>query len=93
MAIDYNGWDHHAMQGASYGEFANMMGNVSQSIEAFVDDLGPKINNTVVLTMSEFGRTAREKRQQRLGPRPRRVHARRRRGLSTAADSTASGPG
>lgn len=59
-AIDYNGWDHHAMQGASYGVFGEMMGNVSNTIEAFVDDLGPKIDRTVVLTMSEFGRTARE---------------------------------
>ncbi len=59
-AIDYNGWDHHAMQGASYGVFGEMMGNVSNTIEAFVEDLGPKIDQTVVLTMSEFGRTARE---------------------------------
>jgi uncharacterized protein (DUF1501 family) len=59
-AIDYNGWDHHAMQGASYGVFGEMMGNVSNTIEAFVEDLGPKIDRTVVLTMSEFGRTARE---------------------------------
>ena len=59
-AIDYNGWDHHAMQGTSNGVYADMMGNVSRTIEAFVDDLGPMINHTVVLTMSEFGRTARE---------------------------------
>lgn len=59
-AIDYNGWDHHAMQGASYGVFGEMMGNVSNTIEAFVEDLGPMIDRTVVLTMSEFGRTARE---------------------------------
>ncbi|MEZ6190755.1 MAG: DUF1501 domain-containing protein, partial [Phycisphaerales bacterium] len=59
-AIDYNGWDHHAMQGASYGVFGEMMGNVSNTIEAFVEDLGPAIDRTVVLTMSEFGRTARE---------------------------------
>ncbi len=59
-AIDYNGWDHHAMQGASYGVFSEMMGNVSDTIEAFVEDLGPMIDRTVVLTMSEFGRTARE---------------------------------
>jgi uncharacterized protein (DUF1501 family) len=59
-SIDYNGWDHHAMQGASYGVFSEMMGNVSNTLEAFVEDLGPKIDQTVVLTMSEFGRTARE---------------------------------
>lgn len=59
-AIDYNGWDHHAMQGASYGVFGQMMGNVSDTIEVFVEDLGPAIDRTVVLAMSEFGRTARE---------------------------------
>ncbi len=59
-AIDYNGWDHHAMQGAAFGVFSEMMGNVSKTIEAFVEDLGPMIDRTVVLTMSEFGRTARE---------------------------------
>ncbi len=59
-AIDYNGWDHHAMQGGSAGVFGQMMGNVSQSIEAFVEDIGPAIDRTVVMTMSEFGRTARE---------------------------------
>ncbi len=59
-AVDYNGWDHHAMQGGSAGVFSRMMGNVSNTLEAFVNDLGPAINNTVVLTMSEFGRTARE---------------------------------
>ena len=59
-AIDYNGWDHHAMQGGNAGVFSQMMGNVSQSIEAFVEDIGPAINHTVVMTMSEFGRTARE---------------------------------
>jgi uncharacterized protein (DUF1501 family) len=59
-AIDYNGWDHHAMQGGSSGVFGQMMGNVSNTIEAFVNDLGPAIDRTVVLTMSEFGRTARE---------------------------------
>ena len=59
-AVDYNGWDHHAMRGASSGVFGRMMGNVSDTLEAFVNDLGPAIDRTVVLTMSEFGRTARE---------------------------------
>jgi uncharacterized protein (DUF1501 family) len=59
-AIDYNGWDHHERQGATYGVYSEMMGNVSNTLEAFVQDLGPMIDRTVVLTMSEFGRTAKE---------------------------------
>lgn len=59
-AIDYNGWDHHAYQGAGEGVFANMLGEVSKSIAAFVQDLGPRVQRTLVLVMSEFGRTARE---------------------------------
>ncbi|GAB4107918.1 MAG: hypothetical protein Kow00105_12410 [Phycisphaeraceae bacterium] len=59
-AVDYNGWDHHAMQGGSQGVFSRMMDNVSRTLEAFMADLGSAINRTVVMTMSEFGRTARE---------------------------------
>jgi uncharacterized protein (DUF1501 family) len=58
--IDYNGWDHHAYQGASMGTMASMLTELSKSIGAFVQDLGPRMNNTLVLTMTEFGRTASE---------------------------------
>lgn len=59
-ALDYNGWDHHAYQGGSEGTMADMLGNLSQSIGAFVRDMGPRMDRTLVLTMSEFGRTVRE---------------------------------
>ncbi|XAL98167.1 DUF1501 domain-containing protein [Phycisphaeraceae bacterium D3-23] len=59
-ALDYGGWDHHAYQGGSTGTFANMLSHVSQSVRAFHDDLGPLMDKTVVLVMSEFGRTVRE---------------------------------
>ncbi|MEO1235148.1 MAG: DUF1501 domain-containing protein [Planctomycetota bacterium] len=59
-AVDYNGWDHHAFQGGDRGVMADMLGNLSRSIGAFVRDLGPKLDQTLVLTMSEFGRTVRE---------------------------------
>lgn len=59
-ALDYGGWDHHAYQGGSTGTFANMLRHVSQSVRAFHDDLGPLMDKTVVLVMSEFGRTVRE---------------------------------
>lgn len=60
-AIDYNGWDHHAFQGGAAGTHANMLANVSAAIKAFADDLGPvRMQKTLVLCMSEFGRTVRE---------------------------------
>jgi uncharacterized protein (DUF1501 family) len=60
-AVDYEGWDHHAYQGGAEGTMANMLGDVSASIRAFTDDLGPDhMKKTLVLVMSEFGRTAKE---------------------------------
>lgn len=59
-AIDYGGWDHHARQGGVEGTMANMLGNLSGSIAAFLQDLGPRANRVLVLTMSEFGRTVME---------------------------------
>lgn len=59
-AVDYGGWDHHAYQGGASGTMADMLTALSQSIGAFVDDLGPRMNRTMVLVMTEFGRTVRE---------------------------------
>ena len=59
-AFDYNGWDHHAYQGGADGLMADMLGDLSKSIDAFVKHLGKRMDRTLVLTMSEFGRTVRE---------------------------------
>lgn len=59
-AVDYGGWDHHAYQGGASGTMAKMLGVLSQSIGAFVDDLGPRMDRTMILVMTEFGRTVRE---------------------------------
>ncbi len=59
-AFDYNGWDHHAYQGGADGLMADMLGDLSASIAAFAKHLGDRMNKTLVLTMSEFGRTVRE---------------------------------
>ncbi len=59
-AIDYGGWDHHARQGGAQGAFATMIGNLSASIAAFLQDLGTRAGRVLVLTMSEFGRTVME---------------------------------
>jgi uncharacterized protein (DUF1501 family) len=57
---DIGGWDHHVNEGASEGQLANVLRDFSQSIAAFWTDLGPLGEDTVIATMSEFGRTARE---------------------------------
>lgn len=59
-AVDWNGWDHHTGQGGEQGRMANMLRHVSESIAAFLEDLGQHAGRTVVMTMSEFGRTCRE---------------------------------
>jgi uncharacterized protein (DUF1501 family) len=57
---DIGGWDHHVNEGATEGQLANVLRDFSQSIAAFWTDLGPLAEETVVVTMSEFGRTVRE---------------------------------
>ena len=55
---DVGGWDTHVNQGAATGQLANRLGDFATSIAAFVTDLGDKMGDVVILTMSEFGRMA-----------------------------------
>src|SRR6202049_1465720 len=57
---DIGGWDHHVNEGSTEGQIANVLREFSQSIAAFWTDLGDLGEDTVIVTMSEFGRTARE---------------------------------
>ena len=57
---DYDGWDHHRGQGGAFGAHANMLGHVAECIAAFARDLGPRMDKTLLLVMSEFGRTVQE---------------------------------
>ncbi len=57
---DIGGWDHHVNEGATEGQLANVLSDFSQSIAALWTDLGDLGEDTVIVTMSEFGRTARE---------------------------------
>jgi uncharacterized protein (DUF1501 family) len=57
---DIGGWDHHVNEGSTQGQIANVLREFSQSLSAFWTDLGDLGEDTVVVTMSEFGRTARE---------------------------------
>lgn len=57
---DVDGWDHHHNEGAVHGQLANRLRDFSSTLAAFWTDLGDEAENTVVVTMSEFGRTARQ---------------------------------
>jgi uncharacterized protein (DUF1501 family) len=57
---DIGGWDHHVNEGASEGQLGRLLKEFSGSLAAFGQDLGALAAETVVVTMSEFGRTARE---------------------------------
>jgi len=57
---DIGGWDTHQNQGAANGQLANRLTEFSNSIAAFWRDLGTDAENVTLVTMSEFGRTARQ---------------------------------
>ncbi len=53
-------WDHHVNQGAGTGQMANRLDDFSRGIAALAQDLGDRMADTVILTMSEFGRAVAE---------------------------------
>jgi uncharacterized protein (DUF1501 family) len=57
---DVSGWDTHQNQGSVNGQLANRLSEFSASIAAFWRDMGADAENITLVTMSEFGRTARE---------------------------------
>src|SRR5436309_947719 len=57
---DVTGWDTHVNQGASEGQLAGRLADFGQALAAFAQDVGERMRDVVVLTMSEFGRTVRE---------------------------------
>lgn len=57
---DVGGWDTHVNQGSSTGQLAQRLDDFSRSIAALVTDLGDRMGDVVIMTMSEFGRMARE---------------------------------
>lgn len=59
--VDYDGWDTHQYQGYGIdGQFANLAGNLADALAAFTQDLGDRMDDVLVLTLSDFGRTAAE---------------------------------
>jgi uncharacterized protein (DUF1501 family) len=57
---DIGGWDTHVNQGGATGQLANRLREFGDGVAALVADLGDRMNDVVILTMTEFGRTARQ---------------------------------
>ncbi len=60
---DIGGWDHHVNElgaRASEGQLANLLREYGQALAAFWQDLGDRMADVALVTMSEFGRTAHE---------------------------------
>ena len=57
---EVGGWDNHVNQGASIGQLATRLDDFGRGIAALVADLGDRMSDVVILTMSEFGRAVAE---------------------------------
>ncbi len=57
---DVGGWDTHVNQGGATGQLAQRLDDFGKSIAALVQDLGTRMSDVTILTMSEFGRTAHQ---------------------------------
>jgi uncharacterized protein (DUF1501 family) len=61
VEVDLGGWDTHQYQGnGAGGQFGNLVGQFSDAVAAFNQDLGDRMNDVLVLTLSDFGRTVAE---------------------------------
>ncbi|MGO8855044.1 MAG: DUF1501 domain-containing protein [Steroidobacteraceae bacterium] len=58
--IDVGGWDTHVGEGAAQGTLASNLGSLGRGLQVLSQSLGAEWSNTVVVVLSEFGRTFRE---------------------------------
>lgn len=59
--VDYGGWDtHQAQGGGAGGQFGNLAGNLGAAISAFFADLEERTDDVLLVTLTDFGRTAAE---------------------------------
>ncbi|MEM1157263.1 MAG: DUF1501 domain-containing protein [Verrucomicrobiota bacterium] len=60
VEVTLGGWDTHNRQGGAEGGFASKVEMLSEGLAAFTRDLGSHLDHTLILTLSDFGRTVRE---------------------------------
>jgi uncharacterized protein (DUF1501 family) len=53
-------WDHHVNEGGAAGQLANRLDDFARGLAALTTDLGERMRDVLVLTMSEFGRAVAE---------------------------------
>ncbi len=59
--VDVGGWDTHVNQGAAIGYLADRIGELGRGLAGFSEEIGPAgWRDTIVVVISEFGRTFRE---------------------------------
>jgi uncharacterized protein (DUF1501 family) len=58
-ALAFDGWDTHANEGGATGALARLLGGLDASLATFETTLGPAWRDTIILVVTEFGRTAR----------------------------------
>ena len=57
---EIGGWDHHAAEGGVQGQLAQRLRELGLALAAFHKDLGDRMEDVVVVTLTEFGRTVHE---------------------------------
>jgi uncharacterized protein (DUF1501 family) len=57
---DIEGWDTHVAEGGATGQLANRLRDLGAGLAAFYQDLSDRMDDVILVTLSEFGRTARE---------------------------------
>ena len=60
LFVDCGGWDNHVNEGGVQGQLSNLLRDLGNGLAAFHQDMGDRMRDVVVVTMSEFGRTAKE---------------------------------
>ena len=60
LFVDCGGWDNHVNEGGVQGQLSNLLKDLGSGLAAFHQDMGDRMQDVVVVTMSEFGRTAKE---------------------------------
>ena len=60
LFVDCGGWDNHVNEGGVQGQLSNLLRDLGNGLAAFHQDMGDRMQDIIVVTMSEFGRTAKE---------------------------------
>jgi uncharacterized protein (DUF1501 family) len=58
--VDVGGWDTHVGQGGATGYLAGRLDELGRGLAGYAQEMGPDWKDTVVIVVSEFGRTFRE---------------------------------